>query len=243
MSYTSPTISITQPSLASFQADGLAGLLEYAIGQLSAGTAAPTSAPTLSATGGGSTGGSLPAGTIYVVFTETNGFGETTASPEASVSISAGNIPEITFPSLKSGNAARNVYVGTASGGETLYATGVTTSTYNMSAAQPTNSYAVAPPTTNSTPFSAMRYQLAGDALVGDLQKVFQFGLDVAKNWNSGNPMTFPSTIQKIRDAHSAISLISVALYFAGTIIDANPGHLTIAPDSIGNPNTVRVWP
>jgi hypothetical protein len=115
------------------------------------GTAPPSAAPTLSATGGGSSGGNLPAGVIYVKVTETNGIGETTASPEASVTIAAGNIPQITFTTLKTGNTARNAYVGTASGAEVLYATGVTASTLALSAALPTNSFAVGPPTSNTT--------------------------------------------------------------------------------------------
>src|SRR5262249_54887733 len=114
------------------------------------GTAAP-GAPTLSATGGGTSGGNLPAGTYYVKVTETNGIGETTASPEASVAIAAGNIPQVTFAALQAGNSARNVYVGRASGAEVLYASGITAGTFNLSAAIPTNSYAVPVPTVNTT--------------------------------------------------------------------------------------------
>ena len=118
-----------------------------------AANSAPTSAPTATATGGGSTGGTLAAGTYYIVFTETNDLGETTASPESSqLTVSAGNIPRVTFPSLKTGNTARNLYLTAANGStgtEVLYATGITTSTYDVATAAPVSS--VTPPVSNGT--------------------------------------------------------------------------------------------
>ena len=68
-----------------------------------------------------------------------------------SVTIASGNIPQVTFAALQAGNTARNVYVGTASGAEVLYASGITAGTYNLSAPIPINSYAVPVPTTNTT--------------------------------------------------------------------------------------------
>ena len=150
MAYTSPSIVPSGTTFAQFQSGGVGGQLERLIAANFGGTAAPGT-PTLSATGGGTSGGNLVAGTYYVKVTETNGIGETTASPEASVTIASGNIPQVTFAALQAGNVARNVYVGTASGGEVLYASGVTAGTLNLSAAIPTNSYAASVPTVNTT--------------------------------------------------------------------------------------------
>ena len=75
--------------------------------------------------------GPLAVGTYYVKVTESNGLGETTPSIEASVTIASGNIPQVTFAALQAGNSARNVYVGTASGAEVLYASGITAGTYS----------------------------------------------------------------------------------------------------------------
>src|SRR5579885_2624524 len=150
MAYTLPTVAPSGTTFAQFQAGGVSGLLERLIAANFPGTAAP-GAPTLSATGGGTSGGNLPAGTYYVKVTETNGIGETTASPEVSVAIAAGNIPQVSFAALQAGNVARNVYVGTASGAGVLYASGITAGTCNLSAAIPTSSYAVPAPTVNTT--------------------------------------------------------------------------------------------
>ena len=150
MAYISPSIAPSGTTFAQFQAGGASGQLERLIAANLSGTAAP-SAPTLSSDGRRHSGGNLAAGTYYVKVTETNGIGETTASAEASVTIAAGNIPQVTFAALQTGNTARNVYVGTASGGEVLYASGITAGTYNLSAAIPTNSYAVPVPTVNTT--------------------------------------------------------------------------------------------
>ena len=150
MAYTSPSIAPSGTTFAQFQAGGASGILERLIAANFAGTAAP-GARRSRRRAAAPRGGNLAAGTYYVKVTETNGIGETTASPEVSVTIAAGNIPQVTFAALQAGNTARNVYVGTASGTEVLYASGITAGTYNLSASIPTNSYAVPVPTVNTT--------------------------------------------------------------------------------------------
>src|SRR5947209_6026650 len=114
MGYTSPNVIASGTTFAQFQAGGVSGHLERLIAAQAA-TLAPTAAPT--ATGGGSIGGLLAAGTYYLVFTESNGFGETTKSPEsAQLTVGATNIPRVTFPSLKTGNLARRLYLGARNG-------------------------------------------------------------------------------------------------------------------------------
>lgn len=132
-SYLTPLIASPTVSLAQLQSGGLAGVIGQTIAANSTAIAPVLSAPTVSATGGGTTGGSLPAGTYYLQFTETNGIGETLPSPEsASFTVAAGNIPQVTLPAIASGLNGINIYLtqpGGASGSETLYATGVTTAT------------------------------------------------------------------------------------------------------------------
>ena len=111
MSYTAPSVAASGISFATWQSDGASGHLEALITANLSATAAPTSAPTLSQTGSGAT---LPAATYYVVVTESNGFGETTASPASTgQAITLGQNLVVTFPSLKTGNVSRNTYVGT----------------------------------------------------------------------------------------------------------------------------------
>ena len=73
------------------------------------------------------------------------------------LTVATGNLPQFTFPNLQAGNSARNLYLG-AVGGPTggpysLYATGITTTTFTA-AWQHHKLVCRAPPTTNSTAFS-----------------------------------------------------------------------------------------
>jgi hypothetical protein len=252
MAYASPTIAPSGTTFAQFQAGGTSGQLERLITANLAGTAAP-SAPTLSATGGGTTGGNLPAGPYYVKVTETNGIGETTASPEVPVTIASGNIPQVTFAALQAGNTARNVYVGTASGAEVLYATGITAGTFNLSAVLPTNSYAVPVPTSNTTGListNTVTGVVANQKLTGlracekgRLQTVWDNLAHLIAQFNQGDPVTFRDAVSKLRDAHTVFAMLTQLCSEMGTLIDANPGHFTNAPTSIGGQQTVRQWP
>ena len=113
----------------------------------------PVTTPTVNPTGGGSVGGSLQAGTYYLKYTFINTAGETPASPESlQFTVSTGNIPTVTLPALPSGATGTNLYITAASGAsgtETLYATGIVTTTYNLSAATTTSQ--PQPPTVNTT--------------------------------------------------------------------------------------------
>jgi hypothetical protein len=256
MSYTAPTVVASGTSFAQFQAGGASGHLEKLITAQGA-TLAPTVAATATATGGGSSGGLLAAGTYYFVFTETNGFGETTKSPEGSqLTVGSTNQPQFTFPSLKTGNTARNLYlgaVGGSSGGPyTLYASGITTTTYVAAVAAPTNSYAMAPPSTNTTGFTYVdansithnkRLELLRACKDGNFEDVFRFLRTVIADFNRGNPMGFGATISRLRDAHAVFALMDTLCSEMGTLIDANPGTLGRTINQIGNTGTKRTWP
>lgn len=129
-----------------------------------AALANPSVTATGAPTGGGASGGSLAAGTYKVAYTFVNSWGETTigTSTSATITVGATNIPRITVPSLPAGATSINLYV-TSTGGAapaTLrqYATGITTTTYDMSAALPALGNAhPAPPTTNTTAAATVR--------------------------------------------------------------------------------------
>jgi hypothetical protein len=252
MAYTSPNITPSGTTFALFQAGGATGILERLIAANLFGTTAP-GAPTVSATGGGSTGGNLAAGTYYIKVTEINGIGETTASPEVSVAIAAGNIPQVTFAALHAGNTARNVYVGSASGAEVLYATGVTAGTFNLSAAISTSSYAVPVPmvnTTGLTSTNAASGEVANQKLAalracekGRLQGVWDNLAGMLSQFNRGEPVLFNSVVTKLRDAHTVFAVLAQVCAEAGNLVDANPGRFTNATTGIGGQKTVRKWP
>jgi hypothetical protein len=250
MSYQAPTVVASGTTFAQFQAGGVSGHLEKLITAQGA-TAAPTSAPTLSETGSGAT---LPAATYYVVITESNGFGETTASPASSgQAITLGQNLVVTFPSLKSGNTARNTYVGTASGGPfTLAATGTTAATVTISAPLPANSYAMGPPTLNTTGFtyvdaagSTVNKPLAllRGAKDGNLEDCYRFLREIVTDFNRGEPVAFQAAIAKLRHAHVVFAMLSTLCSEMGTLIDANAGTIGLGSNQIGNSRAKRTWP
>jgi hypothetical protein len=252
MSYTAPSVTASGTTFAQFQAGGASGHLERLISvQSASGTSAPSSAPTLAASGSGN---ALAAATYYVVFTETNGLGETTQSPASpSQAVSSGQQLTVTFPSLQTGNTARNVYLGNASGGPfTLYATGITSSPFNCTVAAPTNTYAVNPPTINTTGLTytdangnmnKMVLQMLRAAKDGNLEDVYRYLRSAIEEFNSGQPLTFQNAIQKLRHAHAVFAMLNTLCSEMGTLIDANAGTLGSAATGIGGRKNVRTWP
>lgn len=100
----------------------------------------PSSAVTLASTS--TTGGSLAAGTYYFAYTYVNKYGETQAGGvSASVAQTASHILTATFPALPTGAVSRNLYIGTttSTAAMTLYAQGITATTFNIVRANPGN--------------------------------------------------------------------------------------------------------
>jgi hypothetical protein len=256
MSYTAPSITASGTTFAQFQAGGASGHLEKLIAAQAA-TVAPTSAATATATGGGSTGGLLAAGAYYFVFTESNGIGETTKSPEGSqLTVGSTNQPQFTFPSLKTGNVSRNLYLGALNGSSggpyALYASGITTGTFVASVAAPTNSYAVAPPTVNTTGLTyadsngnthSKKLELMRAAKDGNLEDAYRYLRQAIYDFNRGNPMTFSSAVMRIRDAHFVFATLATLCAEMGTLVDANPGTIGLKTDTIGLTVNKRTWP
>jgi hypothetical protein len=256
MSYSAPSVVASGTTFAQFQAGGASGHLEKLI-TAQAATAVPTSAPTATATGGGATGGLLAAGTYYFVHTESNGFGETTKGPEgAQLTVGSTNQPQFTFPSLKSGNVSRNLYLGAVNGSTggpyTLYASGITTTTYTASVAAPTNSYAMNPPTVNTTGLTFVdansitrnkRLELLRACKDGNFEDVFRYLRTVIADFNRGNPMSFGGAITRLRDAHAVFALMDTLCSEMGTLIDSNAGTIGGSTNQIGNATKKRTWP
>jgi len=202
------------------------------------------------------TSGSLAAGTYYLNFTETNGFGETSISTESSqLTVSSGNIPRVTFPALQGGNVARNLYitaVNGSSGTEVLYATGITTTTYDLAQAASSNSYAVSPPLVNTTGLTypdangntiKSSLSLIRSAKDNNLEDAYRHLRGVVAKFNQGEPVSFTGTLAKFRHAHAAFAVFAQLCSEMGTLIDANPGHFATAPSGIGTSQPRRSWP
>jgi hypothetical protein len=250
MSYTSPTVVASGTTFTQLQQGGLSAHIEKLI-TAQAATLAPTAAATTAETG---SGGTLTAATYYVVITESNGFGETTASPvSAGTAITSTGELVVTFPTLKSGNTSRNTYIGTASGGPfTLAATGTTAATLTILAPPPTNSFAVAPPTVNTTgltytdgngnvlnkPLALLR-----GAKDGNLEDAYKYAREVVTDFNRGEPVTFNGMMMKFRHAHAVFAMLATVFAEAGVLLDANAGTLGLGTNGIGETKTKRTWP
>jgi hypothetical protein len=247
MSYTAPTPVASGVTFAQLQAAGLSGHIEKLLAAQVA-TVAPTVAATATATGGGSTGGLLAAGTYYFVISESNGFGETLVGPESSqLTVSATNIPRITFQTLKSGNVSRKIYLGAVNGPSggpyTLYAKGITTSTYDMSVAAPTGEFAPAPPTVNTTVPSGAMIQFLRAAYSGRLDQPYVHARQVLNDFLRGGRIGWIDCEENMRKSHAAFIMIKTAFDEIMTLIDANPGHMTIMQTGISNIGYKRVFP
>ena len=220
---------------------------------------APGAAPTLSASGSGHT---LPAATYYVVTTQTNGVGETTASAASTgQAVTLGEQMVVTPAALQTGNTAHNIYIGTASTGPFyLAATGVTTTTYTFAAPLPAfgtapgGTYAVQPPTANSTAYewvdaagNTINFAVANirAAKVGNLDRLYKKSAWIVDTLLRGDPMPYPAAIKKLQESQVAFATIAQALADIGTLFDANSG--TFAQSTTGGVGTVaskvRVWP
>lgn len=246
MAYTPPTVVASGTTFAQFQSGGASGQLELLIAAQGA-TSAPTVKAAWTATGGGATGGSLAAGTYYQVITESNGFGETTAGPEGDqITVSATNIPRVTFQTLKTGNTSRNIYLG-AVGGSTggpyyLYASGITAATKDLGSAVPATSYAVNPPTVNTTGLDTATLSAIRSVKDGNAEDVYRNLRQLIDEFNRGEGVPFGSAFTKLRRAHAAFALLAALCAEMGTLIDANPGTLAPAADGVGNRRLKRTW-
>jgi hypothetical protein len=207
-------------------------------------------------------GGASGSETLYATGITASTYACNSATWAGTTSIPATNttsvdVPRFTFPALQTGNVARNLYVtaaGGSTGTEVLYATGITTTTFDGTIAPPSNSFAVPLPTFNSTAFT---YKDPNGNVVcfaesniraaerGNLQTVYSAAAITLDRWLRGDPISSHGIIEKLRHAHVAFAVIAQAFSDAGTLVDANPG--TIRPATSGNAGTAstvrRSWP
>jgi hypothetical protein len=245
--YGFPYVFVTSKTYAQIRAAGLSGLLDE-IATQQAATADPTAAPTHAATGGGSTGGLLAAGTYYLVFTESNGLGETAKSPEsAQLTVSAGNIPRVTFPALKTNNGSRHLYAGAVNGPSggpyKRYASYITSATHDMATAVLTTSDAVSPPTANGTAPDRKAIELLRLARNGKLNLVYRYIQDASNNYHTGSAADWRDTMLELQRAHWVIRAMERSCAVMGEAWRANPGTLGFETYGLGQQRKVRTFP
>jgi len=225
--YASPSIQASSATHADLLTGGLAVMLAKVVAANPAITN-PSTAPTATATGGGASGGNLAAGNYFYSYTWVDGAGETLHKESASaLTVASGNIPRVTIPALPTGVCSANIYVsaaGGASGSETLYATGITGTTFDLSFAAPVEA-GITIPTANTTGAASILARInAGSA--GNYQLLWQRLSDLITQWLSGYPMSFQQTRLAIRHLDYCFALWKQVTKEVLTLMAANPGTL-----------------
>jgi hypothetical protein len=162
--FVAPTIQPSGTTWAQFKTGGV-GILLSNLAATNPPRANPTSQATVAVSG---TTGLLPTGTYCCRYSFVDPFGETLASGEsAPFNVTAGQVPTVTLPALPGGVQSINVYLTNPNGGagtETLYATGVTTTTFACSYAPPPDQPSECMPENNSTGWPSTANLLATQA-------------------------------------------------------------------------------
>ncbi len=167
--------------------------------------------------------------------------------PPPSANTTTTNIPKITaFPSLQTGNIARNVYLTSARGisrTEVLYYRESTAATFAFASPAPAANAAATLPTVNTTGYSALDFQLIRDAKNGKLDDSFRRLRQLISDWNRGTPVAQTQTIANMKRLHNVFAVLNQLCAEMGVLVEANPGHLTSIKTGIGNAGSMRVWP
>lgn len=229
--YVASAVATSGATLTTLQAGGLQGLINSIIAA-NVALANPSVQATVSATGGGSSGGLLPAGTYYCSYTFLGPGGETTVgtSESASFTISSGNKPQVSLPAVPSGGRSINLYltaVGGAVGTETLYATGITGTTFNMIYAAGTDVTGPAPPTTNTTGLASLT-QMLHAPLNFQPERVFLKLSEHVTSFIQGDGTSYAQVLKQIRDYTDIFQAYKQVLDDFGTIVAAHPGTLSL---------------
>ncbi|MBU6430189.1 MAG: hypothetical protein KGR26_14330, partial [Cyanobacteria bacterium REEB65] len=150
--FVAPTIQSSGTTWAQFKAGGIQAIINN-LASTNTAKANPTTTATVAITT--ATGG-LAAGTYYCQYSFVDPFGETQAGGESLQFTLTGTtqLATVTLPALPTGVQSINLYLTNANGAagtETLYATGITTTTFACSYALPADQPTESLPTANTT--------------------------------------------------------------------------------------------
>jgi hypothetical protein len=169
-----------------------------------------------------------------------------TVSPPQ-VNATTTNIPKITaFPALQPGNSARNIYLtppNAGPGSEVLYFRESTASTFTFASAAPASNYATPPPVTNTTGYTVVDYQLIRSVKDGKFEDVYRQLRQLVYEWNHGSPVPPGQAVARLKRVHNTFAVLAQLCSEMGTLIDANPGHITVNRSGIGDAVSQRTWP
>jgi hypothetical protein len=239
--YVPPVIQPSGTTFTQFQAGGFSLLIDNLIA-VNGALANPATPATVSVAG---TTGQLAAGTYQAAYTFRDSFGETLAGGQsATFTVAAGQIATVTLPSLPTGAGEIWLYispVNNPTGPLSLYATGITTTTFAMTQATGSDPLAC-PPATNTT-----RAACAGEKIRSyrnnNFERIFVFITDFISDFLSGQPIARKDARIIAQHWAGALAIWAQAAKEAAALMLMNPGTLGYQYPPVGTAAPARTWP
>ena len=245
--YVTPAPITSGAVLSDLSGGGMGAVLDLMI------TANPAIAvPTVAATVSTSTGTpltQLASGTYYCTYTWSNAAGETTdgaahaaESAQFTVVFNTSHV-RITIPALPTGATHANIYITLTNGAvhtEVLYASGITTTTYDVGSATYGDPARV-PPTANTTDYNQIDVlRLVNSMRRGDFQAVWRKYNDSLGAFFQGDPITTAECMRSLHVCHVVVGMWNKAMTDIGTLVFQHPGTLGTASYSNVSTRTKR---
>jgi len=239
--YVAPVIQPSGSTFAQFQAGGFSLLIDNLI-VANGPLANPTTTATVSVAG---TTGQLAAGTYQVAYSFRDSFGETLPGGQSvTFTVAAGQVATVTLPSLPTGAVEVWLYispVNNPTGPLSLHATGVTTTTYAISAAVGSDPLA-SPASVNTTGAGGAAEKIRGYRN-NYAERIFETYTNFISNWLSGWPTTRRDARLSAQQWAGVLAVWAQAAKEAAAFILLNPGTLGYQYPPVGTAAPVRTWP
>ncbi|QEH38654.1 hypothetical protein OJF2_72600 [Aquisphaera giovannonii] len=239
--YVAPVIQPSGTTFAQFQSGGYSVLIDNLIAA-NGPVANPSVAATVSV---GGTGGSLAAGTYQVAYTFRDAFGESLAGGQsATFTVAAGQVATVTLPALPAGADEIWLYATAANnptGPLSLYATGITSTSFAMSSATGSDPSAIPTPA-NTT----------GALSVADKIRSYRgsSGDQAFKNYSAFLSTLLRGAAIGRKDGRLAaqqwaavFAVWAQAAREAASLVLLNPGTVSYKYSTVGHAVPSRTWP
>lgn len=239
--YVAPVIQPSGTTFAQFQTGGFSQIVENLI-TTNAQVSNPTTPATVAVAG---TTGLLAAGSYQVAYSFRDGFGETLVGGQsATFTVTAGQVATVTLPPLPANAGEIWLYatpVNNPTGPLSLYATGITSTSYAMTQAGGSDPTA-APSATNTTGAASVVGKLRA-LRRNTIDQVFRSYSDMLMSWMSGNAIARKDARLSAQQWAAIFALWAQAAKECSLLILQNPGTLGYKYSPIGHAVPTRSWP
>jgi hypothetical protein len=239
--YVAPVIQPSGTTFAQFQTGGFSLIVDNLIA-VNAQVPNPTTPATVAVAG---TTGLLAAGTYQVAYSFRDSFGETLAGGQsATFTVAAGQVATVTLPALPVNADEIWLYttpVNNPTGPLSLYATGITSTTYAMNQAGGSD------PTASTSSVNTTGAATAVGKLRGlrrnSIDQVFKSYSDMLMSWMSGSSIARKDARLSAQQWAGVFALWAQAAKECSSLILLNPGTLGYKYSPIGHAVPTRTWP